>query len=182
MTVGRKDIEESIDELPDAKGTIHGFEVVDHQDEIRVEVEHLVHQVAHGRSGLMEQISTAGSENVTRPPTKTGKSLPDSADQVSDEETQVAISLIDGVPANRNGGVSGEINEGGRLTITGRGGDERQLALKTLLDSTAEPRPVEKAGRGWHLQLGSDESRAQIAQCANATFDHPGSCCRKALL
>jgi hypothetical protein len=125
MTVRRKDFDKSTRELFDTESTVQRLEVIEYQDKILADAEHLIDQIAHDGGRLTEEVAGPGFQSLTRPFPKPGELLANSADEISHEKGKISIALVNRVPADRNGGSLGKIHESRGLTIASRGRDQR---------------------------------------------------------
>jgi hypothetical protein len=111
MAVRRKNFDKSTRELLDTEGTVQHLEVVEHQDKILTDVEHLIDQIAHDGGRLTEEVTGSGFQSLTRPFPKPGELLANSAGEIPHEKVKISIALVNRVPTDRNRGNVGKIHE-----------------------------------------------------------------------
>ena len=170
MAVEGEDFKQTVDERPDAEGTIHRLVVIHHDGEGRVNLEHLVDQLSHDGGWVVEEIASQGGQRCSGMLAESWEALADSAHQVLDERAQVTVTLIGGVPTHRHRAVLREVHQRRGLAVASRGGDKRQFTFEPSLDGLAHPRPVQKASGTGHEQFGTDEGKARGNQCFRGSY------------
>ena len=140
MGLLRQIVQEPVQELDDLGAIVDQVPVIQDAGEV---VGDALDDVRHHRTGgpsgcngpLFQQLVGLVAK-VGEPPTQAGG-------EIGQEDAQIPIALVQGVPADRDLRIGAEVHQKCGLAVAGRGRDDDQFAVQMFVDEVEQPLPAQ---------------------------------------
>ena len=119
-----------------------------------------VEVVDEGGDQRIERRQDRGPQQGERVGAGVGEERADSGDEVTQEDADVAVALVEGEPGAGIGTMIEPVAEQGGFAEAGRRADKRHRSVEVAVEDLAHPRPVDEiTGRARTIQLGPQQMK-----------------------